>query len=119
MFTTRKCLNDQLKQFCGTENYTRHSFSRIHLTDGIVYAKDVHGLNWLVDKIAPQAINLKRHPFQCWKLSRVGKTGCFNLLCTDGNDNLLYKEIIGYSDCESDHVDIWVADNIMMLPSEY
>lgn len=119
MFTFSKCLNDHLEHFCGTEGYTPHSSSGMYLTDGIVHMKDKYGLSWLVNKIAKQAIVLKQQPFQVWKLSRVGKTSCFNLLCTDGNKNLVYKEIIGFPDCESDSIDIWVSDNIMLLPSEY
>jgi hypothetical protein len=119
MCTTRKSLNDQLQQFYGSEQITRHALGLVYLTDGIVFMKEKFALNWLVDTVAFHSTKFKDQPFLCWKLSRIEESGSFNLICTDDNENLLYKERIDFSDCESDTVDIWFCHPVMMLPSEY
>jgi len=119
MFTFSKCLNDHLDHFRRTESFTQHKFGRLLLSDGVVYLKDTYGLNWLVDKIAMQAIELKTETIQHWKLSRIRRSGSFDLVCTNGEGAIRYKEIIGYPHCDSDEVSISVHQHKMQLPCEH
>jgi len=119
MSESKGSLNEELQQFCGTESYTRHGLTRTLMTEGICHMKDTYGLNWLIDTIALHSIRLKHEPFIVWKLTRKDEGSSFNLVATDGNNHILYKWFITYSDCDYDTVEVWAVEQVLLLPSEY
>src|SRR6266545_2852011 len=61
-------LEDELRQFIGTERYYRH-FTGMLYTDGIRYLADRAGCYWLIDVVASYQSELRAFPFQGWDLT--------------------------------------------------
>ena len=117
---------DALKHFTGSEQFYQHRIlngSNMLVTDGIQFLKDACSCYWLIDQILINQIKLKVQPFQVWKLQKASKSkpneSNWELICEDGNDKLLSKETIPYSDFPLETIVIWVVDNVAILPSEY
>lgn len=108
-----------LSGFTGSEHLYRHALVKsIHYTDGVKYLADTCGAYWLIDKIAISQAEpiLKNARFQVWRLFVRGNEG--KILVEDGNGYTIYKEDLDYTDFPS-RIDIWFADNTILLPSEY
>ena len=109
-----------LAQFTGTEGYWTHPlYGRINYTDGVKYVAD-NGAAWLIDKIAITTLHvgkLNRETFLTWTLTK--SDGGAQLVCTDGNDTELFREIIGFTDFPLETIKLFLTNNILMLPSEY
>ena len=84
---------DRLAQFTGTERLCRHAIKRnVFFTDGAKYVADRAAAYWLLNKtplIQPWNKRICAEAFQVWKLRvNAGCTG--QLVCEDGNDNIVY-----------------------------
>jgi hypothetical protein len=104
----------------GTDNYYRHALCRtVTYTDGVKYLAETANAYWLIDKVATNQLEAKirREEFQCWKLKVKDNTAI--LTCDDGNDNIVHREEITYTDFPLDEVALWVSHNVILLPSEY
>ncbi|NJM80669.1 MAG: hypothetical protein HC854_15590 [Flavobacterium sp.] len=86
---------------------------------------------WLLDVIASYQFQLKNEEFQVWKLERKitytevndikiisERTSTFIVTCEDGNNNILVKQKIVYSDFPHDEYVLWYTNNTLLLPSE-
>lgn len=113
-------LEQNLRQFTGTEGYTRHSH-KIVLTDGALYLAENAACYWLLDLFASQLHNIKNEEFTCLKLSKVNSS-C-NVVIDDGNGNELAKQHVEYTDFPLSAFTLygcWAGDYwVLMLPSEY
>lgn len=111
----------ELDQFTGSEQWYRHAINRkVLLTDGAKYVADNAGAYWLLDEIAI----IQRHEprvaaeeFQVWKL-KVNADHSAELTCEDGNDNVVYKKAISYTDFPIEGITLWFENNTIYLPSE-
>jgi hypothetical protein len=87
---------------------------------------------WIMDIIASYQKSLMRQPFQVWKLEReysytiidnikvvIQRKAVFNIICHDGNNNILATQNIPLSDFEYDEYTVWLVDGLLLLPSEY
>lgn len=113
---------DSLKQFTGSETFTRHGLNRdMVYTEGVAYVMEVGHAYWLVDDIA--IFNMcngfvRREPFQVWKLTK-NANGCgAKLVCEDGNKNKVFQENIKFTDFPLQTITLWVENSTIMLPSE-
>jgi len=111
-----------LTQFTGTEQYYRHGLNRrVLFTDGAKYVADSAGAYWLLDEIAliqPYSKRVAAEEFQVWKLVvRPDRTA--TLTCDDGNDNVVYKKEIKYTDFPLDEIAFYFTNNVIHPPSEY
>jgi len=121
----RKSLNEsaELAYFTGTEKY--HRFSKLFfnqmLTDGVHHIAEKYGLYWFLDVICSYQFELPYtgESFQVWTLERVKNTDAFKVIADDGNKNVLGIQDIEFSDFSEDHLKLYFADNVIMLPSEY
>lgn len=53
-----------------------------------------------------------------WKLSvRDDRTA--TLTCDDGNDTVVYRQELGYTDFPLPEITLYFTDNVILLPSEY
>jgi hypothetical protein len=114
-----KVTHADLAQFTGTEQWFRHSLMRnITYTEGVRYLAETAGAYWLIDKIATLQLEpkIKAEEFQVWKLKVADSKA--ELVCEDGNYNVVYREGIEFTDFPLDHVDLWLENNVIMLPSE-
>lgn len=113
---------DELARFSGTENRYRHAINRnVHFTDGVKYVADRGAAYWLLDEIAllqPCDKRFSAEPFQVWKLT-VNADGAGRLVCSDGNDNIIYSRAIPFTDFPREEITLWFRDGTLLLPSEY
>lgn len=116
MSESKRSLNEALHMFHGIHDVRqRHRDGWAEMTKGICYMKDTYQLNWLIDAIAFHSRRLQ-HDFIDWKLNRKGDSLKFDLIATNKR---LYEEFTVISDLAYDTVEVWVRDQIIMLPSEY
>jgi hypothetical protein len=113
----------ELHQFTGTENLYRHGLvPSIAYTDGVRYVAERAGAYWLLDEIAlAQAYDklVATQPFQLWTLDVDLLKHAADLRCEDGNGRILRKSAIGFTDFPLATISFYVAERIILLPSEY
>jgi hypothetical protein len=108
--------------FTGTQQYHRITiaYPKILATDGVLYVAQEGGAFWLMDAIASHqhTPNVRREEFQVWRLN-VAPDKTAVLTGTDGNENEIARQEIECSDFPDSFVEIWLTDNVLLLPSEY
>lgn len=110
-------IEQELMQFRGTERYYRHMASVY--TEGVKYMADRCGAYWLLDVIDSYQHELDQ-PFQIWELrvdveARTGRV----TMKEDTDEPYLVEQEIPFTDFPLDHIKLWRADNVIMLPGEY
>jgi hypothetical protein len=114
--------HNDLGQFTGSERWYRHGINRLGLhTDGVKYLADTASAYWLLDEIAiVQRCEARAAlaEFQVWRLT-VNHDRSALLTADDGNDNIIYREEIAYSDFPLDDIKLYYSNNTILLPSEY
>ena len=122
MTKTARLTEADLRQFTGSENWYRHPINRAVLfTDGAKYVADQGGAHWLLDAIAIAHRYEKcvaAEPFQVWML-RVHSDRTATLVCSDGNDNIVYRQHVKFTDFPLDEITLYSANNVIYLPSEH
>lgn len=114
-------INEALSCFHGTSMYYKHQLFPnlfLSLTDGCDYLRNACNCYWLFDLMLSYQKQLKANDFQVWKLSRI-KGDEFNIVCEDGNNSILLKQHIPFSDFPLNNISIWLINGVAMLPSEY
>lgn len=117
---------DELQYFTGSENWTRWTRLKPNagLTDGALYVAKAGGAYWLMDIIASvqDLEGIKGEYFQNWQL-QVKPDRSALVTCDDGNGNVLYKQVIEYTDFPLDKIQLYAVDDsinlTIMLPGEY
>ena len=118
-------LEQELRQFTGTEGYTRWSalFRNFVLTDGALYLAEQAKCFWLMDMVASHVGSYKDEGFVVAKLRRARATEGWLLAIEDGNDNVLAHQRIEFSDFPLDEITLYVIPQddlwVILLPSEY
>ncbi len=123
-------LQAALDHFTGTETYASLPYpwlkTKFLLTDGARFLAEQAGAFWLMDAIASHLLAPKvaAEPFQVWELEvRPDRTAL--LKCTDGNENLLARQEIPYTDFQLASIrlyailDEYLGGWVALLPSEY
>lgn len=126
----KRSLNDEFLGFRGSENYYRHSnlLSKFFLTDGVKHITDKIGLCWFLDTVLSYQGNLsvKAINFQIWTLERITageKAGQWKVVLYLDSISVikqLFSSISLTNDYEEkfDIFKIYLADNVLFLPSE-
>src|SRR5665647_556060 len=126
----KRSLNNEFLGFRGSENYYRHSsiFSKFFLTDGVKHITDKLGLCWFLDTVLSYQGNrsVKAISFQIWKLERITegrKTGEWQVVLYNDSIPVIkqhFRSISLTDDYEEkfDLFKIYLADNVLFLPSE-
>ena len=111
-----------LNVFAGTFKYHIHRLGKlsINLTDGCDYVRNKAQAYWLFDAILSFQLKsqIREELFQVWKLQKQ-PDDTWQLLCEDGNKNILVQQRIKYSDFLVPEITIWLVDGVAMLPTEY
>ena len=112
----------ELAQFTGTERWYRHGINRkVCFTEGAKYVADRAEAYWLLDEIAliqPFDKRVSAEVFQIWKLT-VNADRSGQLVCEDGNNNVVYTKAISLIDFPGEGITLWFTANTILLPSEY
>ena len=122
MSNTKTLTAKDLLQFSGSENWYRHSLNRkVLYTDGAQYLAEQGGAYWLLDSIAIAQAHVKAvkaEEFQVWTL-KVNSDSTALLTCDDGNNRIVYKQSIPFTDFPLPEIKLYFTDNVIMLTSEY
>lgn len=115
--------NQIFNSFSGTGCYYKYNLG-FFLTDGSKEFAEQLQCFWLLDiLISVQGTKIKDQPFQVWYINRIGRTDRFLVTAEDGNNNILYHQLIEYSDFKHDSAKLYLSINeyekIILLPSEY
>lgn len=116
-------LRNELRNFTGTETWFRHPLNRnITYTEGTKFFVENAGggAYWLLDILVTQPeilTQMREGGFATITLEVVGSKA--TLTCGDGNDNVVYRREIDYTDCPEGTWVLWFTDNVILLPSEY
>jgi hypothetical protein len=112
----------ELAQFTGTDQWYRNGINhKVRFTEGAKYVADRAEAYWLLDEIAliqPYDKRVSAEPFQVWKLT-VNPDASGQLVCQDGNGNVVYSDAISLTDFPGEGITLWFIDNTILLPSEY
>jgi hypothetical protein len=126
----RRFLNDEFSGFRGSENYYRHSnlFSKFFITDGVKHITDKIGLCWFLDTVLSYQGKrvVKAIKFQIWTLERLFEgesTGQWKVVMYLDKTPVITQllDTISLTDDYEENFDIfkiYLADNILFLPSE-
>ena len=127
---SKRYLNDEFLGFWGSENYHKHSsiFENYFITDGIKHVADKLGLCWFLDTVLSYQgkRSVKNIFFQIWTLERITwgeKDGQWRVVLYLDNIPVIkqYFDTISLEDDYEEKFDvfkIYLADNIIFLPSE-
>ena len=112
-------LRADLSAFIGTENWHRHGINRqMLLTDGVVYYADQAGAWWFLDIVATEVMRF--HPMKPFLVIDLDvEDGKADISVSDGNDLSLWHRHIQFTDAPDGLWRFYLADNVMLLPSEY
>lgn len=113
---------NDLNQFCGSDQLHAHWLRAFVFTDGVKYLADKGNAYWLLDTIAShQPALLRQNPmladFQSWKLTVTDRKGI--LYCGVDGDKLVEVQKIPFTDFPLPQVQLFLIDKILLLPSEY
>lgn len=112
-------LETALAQFTGTENYYPSSFGTLNLTDGAAYLRDHARCSWLVDIIESYQPQLRGEDFQLWGIT-VNDDHSATVYCKpDSDEPNLLEQRIEYTDFPLREYELLVANNVLLLKSEY
>ena len=126
----RRSLNDEFLRFRGSENYYRHSnlFFKFFLTDGVKHITEKLGLCWFLDTVLSYQgeRSVKAINFQIWTLERLiegENAGQWKVVLYLDKTPVL-TQIFGSVSLTDDYEEnfdvfkIYLADNVLFLPSE-
>ncbi len=111
----------ELKEFTGTEQYYFNPLFPEHkYTDGVKYLAEQANAYWLIDFIFTycEIPALDGEGFQVWKLI-VKEDNTAQIKVEDGNDNILKILKIPFTDFPLEQIELWLIDQVLILPSEY
>lgn len=126
---TKTLTETDLRQFSGSESFTRHWCNRAFIyTEGVQHVAEHGGAYWLIDEIA---LTIRHEPalaaerFQHWTLT-VAADQTATLVCTDGNGRKLFTKGLTFTDFPLARIEFFACENefgpghfTLMLPSEY
>lgn len=121
---------DDFRGFTGSDEYYRHTLARsVAYTQGAQYLAERAEAYWLLDKIATNAQfnpTVRAEEFQVWVLTRDAEGNAATLRCEDGNDNVVHRERIEFTDFPLSEFTLWCEATgesdirwVILLPSEH
>ncbi|NDJ26152.1 hypothetical protein GS682_32190 [Nostoc sp. B(2019)] len=110
-----------LEQFTGSEVVYRHSLGMLRYTEGVKYLAQTTQCYWLLDAIGSYQHRLGSNPrlreFQVWRLVVENESG--TLICEEDTDKEVLRQQIEYTNFPLSEITLYLAQKVLMLPSEY
>lgn len=117
---TAQEIKSELANFTGTENYFQHPLNILY-TDGIQCLAS-YGCYWLIDIVASWQLDKKVRvqEFQVFKLT-VNEDRSAIISIEDGNDKVIEKQNIEYTDFPLDSITLFYnsIEKVLYLPTEH
>lgn len=112
-----KMIKGHRMQTNGSSNFYKYLGTVV--TDGANLVADLCRAYWLLDAISIGWKQYgKKESFQVWKLDAKVKNKAV-LTMEDGNNNIVYKQKIGFTDFPLNEVTLWCVNGTILLPEEY
>jgi hypothetical protein len=122
-------MSNVIRQFTGTEGYTRTTLSRnLVLTDGWLYLAEKAGAYWLADVVSSWQPRCLKDPglrdFQLWQIKVNDNNSCVVSVLRD-TDDPVFRQKIPFTDFPLKSFEWYVIPDfglkasVMMLKSEY
>jgi len=113
-----KNLNDEFKDYYGTQNYYRH-WSGNTYTDGVKAMAEKFKAYWLIDVVfSYQTGKAKLIPFQIWEINSKENKATV-IMKEDTNEPILVKQEIKFTDFPVGTFKMYFINKVLLLPSEY
>ncbi|NDJ26034.1 hypothetical protein GS682_31540 [Nostoc sp. B(2019)] len=110
-----------LRQFTGSEVVYRHSLGMLRYTEGVKYLAQTTQCYWLLDAIGSYQhqlqSNARLRELQMWHLVVKDESG--TLICEEDTDIEVLRQSIPYTDFLLPEITLYLAQKVLMLPSEY
>ncbi|WP_193200952.1 DUF6876 family protein [Nostoc sp. MG11] len=110
-----------LEQFTGSEVVYRHWLGILRYTEGVKHLAQITQCYWLLDAIGSYQHRLGSNPrlrdFQVWRLVVENQSGV--LICEENTDKEVLRQEIPYTDFPLSEITLYLAQKVLMLPSEY
>ena len=111
-----------LAGFTSSEFFFKHSIGSFIYTEGIKYLAENARCYWLLDVIGSyQHLNKVKHvPFQLWELTVNEDQTALAVMknMREVGMPVIIKQEIPYTDFPLDHIQLYLTDQVLMLPSE-
>ena len=109
--------NDLLSRHTSTDGYHKYTRGMV-ITDGAKALADKFQCYWFLDIVVSYQRQLKGQEFQVWHLVKYGECKA-TVTCTDGNDKVLVRQHIPFTDFTADEATLWLEGSIILIPSEH
>lgn len=102
------------------ETLTRYLLG-INVTDGAIGFAEENSCYWFLDVVCSHQLNVRvrMEEFQVWKLVKDATGSGCEVICEDGNDNVVITQKIPFTDFAEPTATVWLCNNVIMLPTEY
>lgn len=114
-------LRAALDQFFGTEKYHYNPlYPKMNYTDGVqFFANNAgNGAYWLLDIIGTEIFEIHRKGEEFIHIRLIVSGEKAEIVADDGNDNVLFRRSIEFTDCPSGEWRFFLENNVLMLPGE-
>lgn len=117
---TSKELQANLDQFYGTELYYINPLMKFTYTEGVKYFAENAGAYWLLQEINFIYVDLQQiGKAEFLNIKVISKDNKADIIVDDGNDNILKKKHIAFTDLPEGEWKFFLTNNVLLLPSEY
>lgn len=117
---SQKKLLSELSGFHSTEQYHK-VYPNLMLTDGVHWLFHETCSYWIADMVySYQSLPIvAKELFQVYDFKVNLEKSTAVMICTDGNENILKKKYIEYTDFPLESIRLYYQNNVLLLPSEY
>lgn len=117
---TSEQLQTALYGFTGSEQFYR-MYPNVIITEGVKFLCDHAQSYWLIDCVfSYQTIRkVAQEPFQVVELTVNLEKRTGLILVTDGNDQELFCQVLGFTDFPLSAIKLYYTDQTVLLPWEY
>lgn len=117
---TAQELHNNLFNFIGSEHHYVNYFLKYRYTEGVRYLRKQAEAFWLLEEINSMYVKLKeQHSADFLSIKVISKNNKADIIIDDGNNNVLKKKHISYTDLPEGTYKFYLYDNTLLLQSEY
>lgn len=114
-------LEKALGQFCNGTDEITSLYPHVSITDGVKFLCQQAQCLWLIDVIASYQFlpRVAQEAFQVIDLRVDVEHKKGHIEVGDGNEHIIHRQEIPYTDFPLAHIRLYYTDDIVLLPQEY